>query len=100
MESNIKGDRSKGKHLQFELALVMPVYNEEQCIAEVVQSWCEELVKLGIDFRMIILNDGSQVGLFPTSRAPSSTLKVPKALSSKSCLGFSTDLITETWPAK
>jgi glycosyltransferase involved in cell wall biosynthesis len=60
MGSNIKSERSKGKHLPFELALVMPVYNEEQCIAEVVQSWYEELVKLGIDFRMIILNDGSQ----------------------------------------
>jgi dolichol-phosphate mannosyltransferase len=60
MESNIKDDRSKGKHLQCELALVMPVYNEEQCIAEVVQSWYEELERLKIDFRMIILNDGSQ----------------------------------------
>jgi len=58
-------DRSKNKNIQInsahhELALVMPVYNEEQCIAEVVQSWYEELVKLGMDFRMIILNDGSQ----------------------------------------
>ncbi len=43
-----------------ELAVVMPVYNEEQCIAKVVQSWHEELVRLNIDFRMIILNDGSQ----------------------------------------
>jgi len=56
-------DRSKNIQINsahHELALVMPVYNEEQCIAEVVQSWYEELVKLKIDFRMIILNDGSQ----------------------------------------
>ena len=60
-------NKSKNKYIQgngayHELALVMPVYNEEQCIAEVVQSWYEELVRLSIDFRMIVLNDGSQDG--------------------------------------
>jgi dolichol-phosphate mannosyltransferase len=58
-------DRSKNKNNQrggahHELALVMPVYNEEQCIDRALQSWCEELVRLRIDFRMIVLNDGSQ----------------------------------------
>lgn len=43
-----------------ELALVMPVYNEEACIKAVVDSWLAELDRLGIDFRMIILNDGSR----------------------------------------
>lgn len=47
---------------RFELALVMPVYNEEACIVEVVQSWHRELNRLGIDFVMLVLNDGSKDG--------------------------------------
>ena len=46
--------------MSHELALVMPVYNEEACIARVVSSWADELARLGIDFRMIVLNDGSK----------------------------------------
>ena len=46
--------------MQRELALVMPVYNEEECIVEVVRSWSDMLRGLGIDFRMIVLNDGSR----------------------------------------
>jgi len=42
------------------LALVMPVYNEEACIVAVVEAWHTELTRLGIDFRMIVLNDGSR----------------------------------------
>lgn len=37
----------------------MPVYNEEACIAQVVSAWREALARLGIEFRMIVLNDGS-----------------------------------------
>ncbi|GAM08923.1 putative glycosyltransferase [Geobacter sp. OR-1] len=42
-----------------ELALVMPVYNEEACICQVVDAWNDELTRLGINFQMIVLNDGS-----------------------------------------
>jgi len=49
-------DQMGRKH---ELALVMPVYNEEECVAEVLRAWHGELSRLGIDFRMIVLNDGS-----------------------------------------
>jgi glycosyltransferase involved in cell wall biosynthesis len=45
-----------------ELLLVMPVYNEEACIAGVVASWRDTLAGLGIDFGMIVLNDGSRDG--------------------------------------
>jgi len=44
------------------LALVMPVYNEEACIVSVVEAWHAELTRLDIDFRMIVLNDGSRDG--------------------------------------
>jgi len=45
-----------------DLALVMPVYNEEECIAEVIRSWRAMLARCGMDFRMIVLNDGSRDG--------------------------------------
>ena len=43
-----------------DLAVVMPVYNEADCIVEVVQSWIDALERLGISFVMIVLNDGSK----------------------------------------
>ena len=43
-----------------ELILVMPVYNEAQCIRDTVLSWRDALSGLGIDFRMIVINDGSK----------------------------------------
>jgi glycosyltransferase involved in cell wall biosynthesis len=54
--------RNPGEGKPCELALVMPVYNEEACIFGVIQSWEEELTRQGIDFQMIVLNDGSQDG--------------------------------------
>jgi dolichol-phosphate mannosyltransferase len=45
-----------------DLALVMPVYNEEACIASVLQSWLEMLGGLDIRFRLFVLNDGSKDG--------------------------------------
>jgi glycosyltransferase involved in cell wall biosynthesis len=44
----------------YELAVIMPVYNEEGCIAPVINSWYMMLSNLKIDFIMIVLNDGSQ----------------------------------------
>lgn len=45
-----------------ELALVMPVYNEQVCICNVVDGWYDELTRLGMTFSMIVLNDGSTDG--------------------------------------
>jgi glycosyltransferase involved in cell wall biosynthesis len=44
----------------YELALVMPVYNEEGCIAAVVRSWRDMLGASGIHFVMIVIDDGSR----------------------------------------
>jgi dolichol-phosphate mannosyltransferase len=52
-----KANESGGERL--DLALVMPAYNEEDCIAGVVSSWLDTLLKQAIRFRMIVLNDGS-----------------------------------------
>jgi len=43
----------------YELAVVMPVYNEEGCIAEVVQSWRTLLSAQSFRFLLLVLNDGS-----------------------------------------
>ncbi|MFH1844375.1 MAG: lysylphosphatidylglycerol synthase domain-containing protein [bacterium] len=45
-----------------ELALVMPVYNEAECIARVLSSWLAEFKRLGIDYIAIVLDDGSTDG--------------------------------------
>jgi dolichol-phosphate mannosyltransferase len=61
-EESRSEDRSPGEGKPCELALVMPVYNEEACIFGVIQSWEDELTRQGINFQMIVLNDGSQDG--------------------------------------
>ena len=44
---------------RLDLCLVMPVYNESECIVDVLEAWAAMLEGLDIDFKMIILNDGS-----------------------------------------
>lgn len=48
------------KDKEFDLAVVMPVYNEEECIVAVVQSWLGELAKLGTNYIFYVINDGSR----------------------------------------
>ncbi|MBN2108455.1 MAG: glycosyltransferase family 2 protein [Deltaproteobacteria bacterium] len=43
-----------------ELTVVVPAYNEEACIREVLLGWIKELKKRHINFQIIVLNDGSQ----------------------------------------
>ena len=43
-----------------DLCLVMPVYNEEACVQQVVLSWRRAFEALDISFLMLILNDGSK----------------------------------------
>ena len=45
-----------------ELMVVMPVYNEEGCIRDVLNAWSRELDSLGIDYTILVLNDGSRDG--------------------------------------
>ncbi len=45
---------------EYELAVVMPVYNEADCIAVVITSWREMLCALQVNFVMIVINDGSR----------------------------------------
>ena len=43
-----------------ELTIVMPVYNEEEIVEDVVISWLKELENLGIEYNFIAYNDGSK----------------------------------------
>jgi glycosyltransferase involved in cell wall biosynthesis len=45
-----------------ELAVVMPIYNEEVNIEAAVTEWVRELNRLGISFAVLAVNDGSKDG--------------------------------------
>lgn len=45
-----------------ELAVIIPVYNEEKAIGAVLDKWVAELDRLGIDFTLNPYNDGSKDG--------------------------------------
>jgi len=42
-----------------ELTVIMPVYNEDDVISQVLTGWMKELRRLDIDFELFIYNDGS-----------------------------------------
>jgi len=42
-----------------ELTVIMPVYNEDEVISQVLTEWMKELRRLEIDFELCIYNDGS-----------------------------------------
>lgn len=46
--------------MEYDLALVMPVYNEAECIESVIRDWDSTLGTLGIKYRLLIYNDGSK----------------------------------------
>lgn len=45
---------------KLDLALIIPVYNEEGSIEKVINKWNNELLKTGINFRIYVYNDGSK----------------------------------------
>ena len=54
---------SKKKYMhEIDLVVVMPVYNEEEAIKEVVNEWHDTLSSLGMRFELHVYNDGSQDG--------------------------------------
>ena len=45
---------------KFELAVVMPVYNEDEIVGKVIEDWSVKLSSLGIDYKIHAYNDGSK----------------------------------------
>jgi dolichol-phosphate mannosyltransferase len=67
-----------------ELAVVMPIYNEEANIEGVVTEWVLELNRLGISFALLAINDGSKDGTGRVLRRlaeshPGSVMPIDKA---------------------
>ncbi len=44
----------------FDVEIVMPVYNEAECIGDVLNDWTAELGRLKINYCLLVLNDGSR----------------------------------------
>jgi len=42
-----------------ELLVVMPVFNEQECVVEVVREWRETLRRSGVAYRLVLIDDGS-----------------------------------------
>jgi dolichol-phosphate mannosyltransferase len=45
--------------MSLDLAVIMPVFNEEESITKVIEEWLPQLKNLGVNFKMVILDDGS-----------------------------------------
>jgi dolichol-phosphate mannosyltransferase len=45
---------------EFELSVVMPVYNEADAVGPVVSAWAEELDRLKIRYELLVYDDGSR----------------------------------------
>ncbi len=42
------------------LSIIIPVYNEQDAIADVLRQWCDMLNRLEIDYGIFVYNDGSK----------------------------------------
>lgn len=51
------------------LWLVIPAYNEEENIADVIDAWYPVVEKIGPDSRLVVIDDGSKDGTFAAVRA-------------------------------
>jgi len=44
---------------KIELVVIMPVYNEENAISDVISKWTKELNRIGMNYQIHVYNDGS-----------------------------------------
>lgn len=49
-------------HQGASVCLVMPVYNEEVCILDVLSKWSQQFDRMGLSYTMVVINDGSTDG--------------------------------------
>lgn len=60
MSSTItKSQSQEGENPNQQIILVLPVYNEQDCITKVLSEWCQTLKKLRCKMTIIVINDGS-----------------------------------------
>ncbi|MBF0300840.1 MAG: glycosyltransferase, partial [Oligoflexia bacterium] len=53
-------NKELNKELTKELKMVMPVYNEEGAVGEVIKKWALKFQELKIDYEIHVYNDGSR----------------------------------------
>lgn len=53
--------------------IVIPAYNEKECISDVVREWHGVVQKLGEDSRLVVLNDGSKDATLETLQSLAET---------------------------
>ncbi|HPN81597.1 MAG TPA: glycosyltransferase family 2 protein [bacterium] len=70
------------------LSLVIPVYNEEKMVAETVLKCREQLNSLGLDYEIIVVNDGSRDG----TKASLAKLDSIKVLNNPYNIGYGASL--------
>ena len=58
--AGITGATTEPELNEKELAVILPVYNEEGAIELVINSWTQELEKIGMNFEIHAYNDGSK----------------------------------------
>ncbi len=56
---NAAGQRRQASSDPVDIAIVMPVYNEEASISDVLLEWREALRELGVSFHFLLVDDGS-----------------------------------------
>lgn len=66
---SVRGTGSGKKSHYCNLIVVMPVYNEEACISQVVDKWLEILSRHITSFKIIVINDGSRDNTAETLKA-------------------------------
>jgi hypothetical protein len=55
-----RAEAKEGRKILYSLSVIMPAHNEEIIIAQTVQSVVETLARWGLDFEIIVVNDGSK----------------------------------------
>jgi glycosyltransferase involved in cell wall biosynthesis len=53
---------AKNNNLKIELEIIVPVYNEKDCITEVISGFAKVLTNQNINYRFIVCEDGSDDG--------------------------------------
>ena len=63
---------------KLDLCLAMPAYNEEECIEKVIREWNKGFSDLKIDYKLVVVNDGSKDGTL--ERLNSLAKEIPELL--------------------
>jgi len=65
----VSGNTNDKREWHSELTVVMPVLNEQSCIAQVVNEWLVALRLSSINFKIMVLDNGSTDGTFEELQA-------------------------------